>query len=623
MTSTDLFTSPAEEAEGILLELADHIYANTGLKPMSKALFALTRLMLVAQDREPGSAIDAQTLTEDYERISGSLPSPLVDDFKFTEVVEQCGPSLPRILRDVERVVGLARDSDALGLVFNTLVRGKWDSGEGLGTFLTPEEVVNAIVSMVLVRNTALAVPTGPKLIGDICGGTGRFPFTLARRMIEIGHGRDQIQETFFSFDQSSLATDYARLNFHFMDLGARCEIVGDSLISKEVTELTGQCAVLATNPPFGAAKYQVTPGLRETISPKVLERLVNGRPATTVDPSVLFLFRNLDLLSLGGVLGIVLPDGVIQSRWLVPALEDYEASAGIGIEVDAIVSLPSVTFALGGTVAKTSFLVVSKQPKPRAEKMFRADARHIGFLKRKNRRVVDPKGNDLPKIAQAYRSGPEASSESYWQPNWRSWSRLGLSLKPGTRDKASSSPLSDFSHAVREYVHVQNDSVEDVHVSILDVDETGQIDILKSTQNRPSSRSLKCQAGDILISCINPRIWRVAVIPNLPGRWTCSPEFLLLRPKRSVQPYELMLRLHHASFRNEVQRMAGGTSSSRQRVAKEGVLAVTVPQFPLEEKVVERHRISREKYYRTRLKEARLYGSLHLGGGEQGVGLG
>jgi len=618
--SSDLFTPPQAEAEDILLELADHIYANTGLKPMSKTLFAVSRLMLVVRNGHLGSAVDSESVVNAYEEVSARLSAPLVDDFRFAEVVKQCEGSLPRILRDLDRVSSLAEDADALGLVFNTLVRGKWDSGEGLGTFLTPEEVVDTVVGMVLERNKALAATDGPRLIGDICGGTGRFPFALARTLVQRGYDKVLLEDSPFSFDQSSMATNYARLNLHFMGLRGRCEVVADSLVAAEVTELRGCCAALATNPPFGAAKYEVTAVLKETLPPALIRRLINGGVGSKVDPSVLFLFRNLDLLGPGGVLGIVLPDGVIQSQLLVPALQDYELATGVGVEVEALVSLPSVTFSLGGTVAKTSFLVVSKQPAPESRPMFLADARHIGFLKRANRRVRDPNGSDLPRILDAYREGPEVPDAAAWTPNWRSWSRLGLLLKPEARQGQNASPLRDFVNPVRDYVVVSPDSNDDVHISVLDVDETGLINVLGAVRNRPTTRSLACVAGDVLISCINPRIWRVTVIPELPGRWTCSPEFLLVRPKSDVPPWELMLRLHHAGFKNVVQRMAGGTSSSRQRVDKHEVLSVAIPQIPLRAEEVAQHKLSREEYYRTRLREAKVYESLHEGHQERSV---
>ena len=151
-------------------------------------------------------------------------------------------------------------------------------------------------------------------------------------------------------------------------------------------------------------------------------------------------------------------------------------------------------------------------------------------------------------------------------------------------------------------------------HISVLDIDETGLIEVISASQNRPATPGLSCQSGDVLLSCINPRIWRVAVVPSLPGSWTCSCEFIVLRPKRGVNPWGLAVALHNESVLRTVKFMAGGTSSSRQRVPKDLVLQVHVtPRLDNSPTLVE-HAQSRELFYRTRLCEFRAYERLHQG---------
>jgi hypothetical protein len=43
------------------------------------------------------------------------------------------------------------------------------------------------------------------------------------------------------------------------------------------------------------------------------------------VDPALLFFFRNLDLLASEGVLGIVMPDGLIYSSTFLDCVSRYE----------------------------------------------------------------------------------------------------------------------------------------------------------------------------------------------------------------------------------------------------------------------------------------------------------
>ncbi len=602
----DLFLAPEAEAQRIILSLADHLYANTALKPMSKALFAISRFLLLAREPDLGSEYDPTMLEDAYRRASRRLPVPLADDYSFGDIVRQCRSALPKVIADLRAVVRLVDGRDALGLVFSSLVRGRWDSGEGMGTFLTPEEVVDAIVAMVLTRNRALSRASRElRYIGDICGGTGRFPLALAQALCRSSNGVRQPPASVVSFDQSTLASDYARLNFHFMGLTARCDVVPDSLLDHRVSSLKSRCSALATNPPFGAGKYEVTPALLRELPQSVAADMTMS---PTVDPAPLFLLRNLDLLCVGGVLGIVLPDGVIQAPQLVKALKAYERNQPFAVEVRALVSLPPVTFAFGGTVAKTSFLIVSKEDAPTNRPMFLARANHIGFLKRRNTRISDKEGNDLPDIVSAYHDHRETDAD--WVPNWRCWSRLGLSLILERNAGSKGVQLQDVANSIRRFTTVVTGPAS-FHVSVLDVDETGLIDVLSAKRNCPSTRVLSCGPGDILVSCINPKIWRVAVVPNLPGRWTCSSEFLVLRPTSDNSSWELALRLHHGAFVNAIRSMAGGTSSSRQRVKKEDVLFVTVPEVTMAQRAIETHGKARDEYYSARLAEGVLYEQL------------
>lgn len=605
----DLFTSPEAQAERILLDLADYLYGNAALKPMSKTLFALSRLMLVVRRFESTDLCDAHALAKAYRIAHSELPSPLADDFAFKDIATLCEHSLPRIVGDLRSIVHLLGDGDGLGLLFNTLVRGKWDAGEGMGTFLTPQEVVDAIVAMVFTRNDAVT-SDATCFAGDICGGTGRFPFALARAINSDALGTHNVEPQLFSFDQSSLATDYARLNLHFLGLEANCQVVDDSLVNDAVGSLKDCCSALATNPPFGTGKYRLSPATWQEMPHSVLDVLVGQRRGQAVDPALLFVFRNLDLLRSGGVLGIVLPDGVVRSNAFVRALKAYEHDRQVHVEVRAIVSLPTVTFALGGTVAKTSFLIVSKDSAPTQHPLFIAHARHIGYLKQGNARVADDHGNDLPGIVRAYQR-PVGDGPG-WDRGWRDWNRLGVSLAVRATGSKARSPLSRYCAAPRDYTHVDAGEGQHFHVSVLDVDETGLIDVLASMRHRPTSRVVACRSDDVLLSCINPRIWRVAVVPSLQGSWTCSAEFLVLRPTATVSPWELAMRLHHRGFQTLIQSMAGGTSSSRQRVDKDAVLDVPVPRLNVSQEDVQVHAETRQAFYKRRLVDGCLYDALH-----------
>ena len=143
------------------------------------------------------------------------------------------------------------------------------------------------------------------------------------------------------------------------------------------------------------------------------------------IDMSVLFIDRCLSLLKPGGRLVIVLPDGVLCNsgdryvREYIMGKKDEESGDFYGGKaiVKAVISLPSDTFKLSGTTAKTSILYLQKrkareedpsqfQSQPQQD-VFMAVADTLGYVVKNN--VEDYSTgvpNDLAAIAGAYLRG-------------------------------------------------------------------------------------------------------------------------------------------------------------------------------------------------------------------------
>lgn len=615
-----LFEDDQNRAERLLLELADYIYGHTSLKPMSKTLFAISRCLLVTE--VPQGFGDIEGVARSYRNVREQLGELAPeDDYSFDAVLAECREHVGRIMSTVIEVRRLTQGSDCLGLVFDALLRGKIEGGEGLGTYLTPEEVVTPMVQMcieALGEHMLSRLFAEGALFGDICGGTGRFVFALSRELHTRGIPARVIDRSARLYDQSRLAVDLARINFILEGAKPRFSSVGDSLTDTTVGRENGRYALLATNPPFGAGKYALSVSAVEWLPPSLLKEVTAARRGGAVDPAILFVVRNLDLLMNDGALAIVLPDGIARSAGLRSLLHQYEKARDCGIDLCASVSLPSVTFALGGTVAKTSFIILRKVSQPRRTALFTAVAKHVGFLKRGNRRVVDPEGNDLRAIADNFRHSlsDAGAAPSDWRPKPASNAEIGVVAEIAPNGESA---LRSIAEVVRARAQQPGKNERAFHLSILDVDHTGFIDIIAAQRNDPQSRGTACKPGDVVVSCINPRHWRVTVIPELPGDWSCSSEFIVLRPReRGVKAsLRLALRLHHCRVAEAARKAATGTSSSRQRIPKDALLDVEVPDIRTDdERLVLRWR-ERMAFYEDRLSEGAAFNRLHEGRGE------
>lgn len=351
------------------------------------------------------------------------------------------------IFQDIQLTVDTDHDpervsEDLLGWAFNVFLRGKYDSSGGLATYLTRKEVVDCMARMAFhdISDAQLwaGYPDVPTfLVGDICCGTGSFQVgalaQMKRKVLQSIQYPPQVQlawlqklkeHSLFGADASPGSITKAHLNLLTFGASAhRLLRVQDSITDEVIDRYEEQFDLLMTNPPFGKGKYD---------DPAGLERMRRGRLSlgwswtpgkpdkkkalTKADPAALFIDRNLQLLKPGGKLLIVVPDGLLSNagdryiREYLMGIKDPETGQFHGGKaiVKAVVSLPTQTFAISGTGAKTSFLYLQKKrhvSEPQGP-IFMAVAEHVGYIKKGNTEVEDPAGNDLVAIAEAYTQG-------------------------------------------------------------------------------------------------------------------------------------------------------------------------------------------------------------------------
>jgi hypothetical protein len=410
--------------------------------------------------------------------------------------------------------------------------------------------------------------------------------------------------------DQAYSSLIKARINLlMFGQNHTRLLHTDDSITDPSLDRLEGKVKLILTNPPFGEGKYNNPSGMRRFLDarkdwdlPTVIESR-NGRKALATDPAILFLERNLQLLTPGGRLMIVLPDGMINSEGYRLLREHLLKTA----DLLAVVSLPTQSFAMAGTAAKTSFIYLRKKSPGASMRncVFMAVASHVGFLKKGTVMVSDPFGNDLEKISNEYKSFMSSSlgGETISEPRELSSGPLVMAIPRSAllrnwdpsahgleRIRARDSVLSlrpDCSK-LEDLVRVRHDPLEyrtkrtSFFISVLHVDERSNVNWNAAAKHSPTSKGARCSSGDVLFSCINPSTPRVTVIPdNVRGEVLCSSEFAVLQT-RGEDPYFVALALASDVSTRQIVPLARGTSSSRRRVMLSDLFDVVVPFPPL-----------------------------------------
>ena len=369
------------------------------------------------------------------------------------------------------------------------------------------------------------------------------------------------------------------------------------------------------TNPPFGQSKYIVCEKVLSQLDTDLLKVLNIKKKGDRTDPAWLFLLKNINLLKRKGIMAIVLPNGICQSELFVDLLKAYEKRNKIKLSIPYIFDLPVATFALGGTVAKTSILFIAKDIKIKTKSK---DIFHIGFLKKGNNKVLDACGNDLESFVATELPNLKKSGQDNKGVDWREFTSLSpkiLNLKSINLDDHEQ--VSNVAKITKNYFSSEPGD-NHFHVTIQDVDDTGTINLINCGKFFPVTKPLQCEPYDLLVSCLNPKIWRVALVPNLKNiDWTCSPEFAVLRTKSKKEAFRLFFAFQTSFVKDQVIALGKGTSSSRQRVKKELLSHVSLPDFDIKPKFIQSYESSKIKFYDNKIVELKILeelGSLQLG---------
>jgi predicted RNA methylase len=518
----------------------------------------------------------------------------------LAEALTILGDAVESAMADGERY-------DPLGTAFDVFLRGRYDHAGGLATHLTPHTVVTNLARLCLHDLDLLETPPIGPVIGDPCCGTGRFLLGALRQLrVQLDavdpsdperSARERAlerlgQDGLLGADQSASSVAKARVNLLLHGIAHPFVFaVQDSITSPSLDRLVGKLRLILTNPPFGDGKYDDADGIARTA------RLLPGcARRARIDPALAFVVRCLDLLAPGGRLGIILPDGLIDGPVLKRALISTGATGARDVAIEANISLPTATFALAGTVARTGAVVIRKQAASRST-VFIARADHVGYLKQSGASVSDPEGDDLPTItargiagwsdqrviAEVEHAGVSFVSE---KPLAAFVFREGLAgVDPGRIDPAalaacaelreSGGPL--FSEIVRPVRRRgARARAGTPFVSVLHVDDLGAVRWQEAASYHPTTPGQVAHAGEILVSLLNPSKLRACVVPHDYDEILCSSEFGIFAS--DGDPWEVLVLLHDERVRRQLAPLGRGTSSSRRRIDPQDLLDLHAP---------------------------------------------
>lgn len=591
------------------------LYTRGGIRPSNAAVEELTKVLLlcIAAQRYPNLKVGGHgTLVEVLDpsrvRVLEDLRS-LKEAFGRVNALPELGGRVPdgriqsvwpadeplRITRgDVAAealdilqsiALGLGSSFDVAGTAFDVFLRGRYEHAGGLGTYLTPHSVVQAMVEIGFELIDPFSGWDGRSpVMGDPCCGSGRFLIGMIEHAVGQGLAvEESLHEAVVGADQSASSVAMARVNLLAYGLPpAEVFTVDDSITDSSLDRLRGRLRLILTNPPFGDGKYDSEEGIRRAAC-----QLPGVSTKSRTDPALAFLARCVDLLAPDGVAGVILPDGVADGAHVRDLLLGDERLLD-AVRLEGVVSLPSATFAPAGTMAKTS-VVFLRRARSEGARVFLARADHVGHVMKKGAVATDPDGDDLPGLSAVVRNVIAARG------NADDAGARVLSIDPSLLTSLDASSID------RDAIRARHDATaaggrelscvlrgskkrraaleEGVpFVSVLHVDEFGNVDWVDAQSYRPTTPGIVAHAGQILVSLLNPSKFRATVIPDAYAVVQCSAEFGVF--DSVIDPYAALALLQHPLVRAQIGPLGRGTSSSRRRIETGDVLRLVAPPY-------------------------------------------
>lgn len=308
---------------------------------------------------EPDSAVAT--------RVHGLFAAAKAQDdalFPADERIELPDNKIAQVVRAIEGISFMHTDSDVIGTAFEDFFGSVFRGG--LGQYFTMRPVARFVVAML-----------GPKatdFVLDPTCGSGGF---LLETLLQVWNEADAAYAGQGEIDR--VKGDFALKNVFGIEihptLARICKISlllhhdGHTNIEADKSCLSGNLEnprlrknsvfdIVVGNPPFGT---KIERGDDDQLDGTSLDAFVVGRGRNAVQSEQVILERSVGWLKPGGLLGMVIPDGVLNNagpQSNCPAVRDWLFRNG---RILAVVSLPDFAFRRSGASNKTSVLVFGK----------------------------------------------------------------------------------------------------------------------------------------------------------------------------------------------------------------------------------------------------------------------
>ena len=486
---------------------------------------------------------------------------------------------------------------DLLNEFFGHFIRDNFRGNIEDAQYMTPPEVVDFIVNMAFNDLEDIIKTSKEFIVLDPSCGVGSFLTSFADR-IENNNLENKAKISLYGQDKVERMVRLSTLNLNLHNSINHQIFYGNSLYkNSELTKLNGKVDLILTNPPFGAMFD--TKEINENIGDNISIFTNTDKIFKKIDSEILFLDRYLTLLKENGHMLVVVPEGILSSGGLSAYLRQNYSSK---VNIKAIIELPPVTFAQAGTRIKTSIIYLQKVKKPKNHKVIMSTITDLGFQvsSKKGVNLKTAQGlNELSlaeKVIKDYLSSANSSNNilsenpsitlvdqddvfnGTWTANHYNAKRFISTNFINDNEDFEAKKLSELVQFKSQQTKREITKPNTVFVSVLHILSDNFIDIDSALEYVPKTHGYRVEEGDLIFSKINPRIPRMAILPNFGKDTLCSTEFEIITPIDDTNLYEIMYLLQTDIVQKQILSLTSGTSSSHNRIKTKELMEIKVP---------------------------------------------
>lgn len=568
---------------------------------ISKLIYCKAWLDKEDDKRLLDSQTSGQALRSLYHQIVSRNPEWFPTPFNDFQVSDEV---LRRLVEVVVPVDLTPEGRDLKGFAYEEVIRKTFEKGDNQ-QFFTPPNIVQFMVDF-------LQDSLGGKICDPACG-TGGFLIASAKQLNKRRYAKRQ-KDHLIGLEIDERLAWVARINLKLHDARSfevRYLTGAGALCTEPFPEL-GSLDVILTNPPFGS----------DFSEKKALQTFKLGKNKQSRRRGVIFIERCLGFLKPGGLLCIIIDDGVLNG----PSNADTRHLIRSQSDVVAVVGLTEKAFMPYASV-RASILFLQKHGgrqnrllKDRGTFFARAD--EVGRKPNGDDHLrIDPRtrhlvlATDLPQILNAWMENKDSSQDDRFF-----WSQIPSIDDPGSSDdkwridSAFHHPSRQISYdalrkspypkmRISELCDIRNETFipsidfedDDItYVGLANIEpRKGMIETRVVLGRTLKSAVKRFETGDILYAKMRPELRKVALVKDSVSEGFASAECVVLIPRKSpsgdwlLEP-DLMEELLRSDivYGQIVHRIIG---IGRPRISKTNVLNIKLPVPP---KRLQRHLI-------------------------------